>query len=252
MWATLKGTILMATLANNFAPPAVAQEPVEKPGLVNYFLNVDGNIASLSPGLGAAVAYGLNIKEKAEGFNVRRGMVDDRITASANLFELEKLANGLADYAGRYDDVHSGLAAAIKQKEAAVEAKVALTPSAYATEIRSVFLAMPSEDRSAAMAAAFKDGDKEVLAALVNAPAITHGCDREQLAAQYEVYKRDAAYGEYQVLDEHKKAMRYLEASFPGIMKWKADIYKGTKNYAEKRAQQKAIMASYGIELGDD
>lgn len=235
-----------------FAPTAAALPPVEVPAMTNYFLDVDDDIAAASPALKGTKAWGLEVKKNAEGFNIRRGTVNELITAGANLFEVEQLADKLADYAGKYEQHHSSLSAAIKDREAAIEAKVALTPSAHAAEIRGVFLAMSPEDRTAAMATAFKDNDKEVLAALVNAPAITHGCNRDQLAAHYDAYKRDAAFGEYRVLDEHKKALRYLEAARPGIMKWSADIYSGTKVAAEKRATVQAVMKSYGFDFPDE
>ncbi|TCU52746.1 hypothetical protein EDF58_1144 [Novosphingobium sp. PhB57] len=221
--------------------------------MLNYYLDIDSHLAGESPALGATVAFMKGTKEKAEGFNIRRATVNELITSGANLFEIEKLADKLNDEAGRgYENAHKGLTAAITEKEAAVNARVALTPSAYAAEIRNVFRGMSPGDRTAKLAAAFKDGDKEVLAALVNAPVITHGCDSDQLAAHYEAYKRSAAYAEYRVLDEHKKAMRYLEASFPGIMKWKLDNYKGTGGYSKKLTEQTAVMASYGITLDDD
>lgn len=239
----------MATFAQS--PEGLSK--VEVPGYLNYGLDIDDYIAKNNPALAAAKIWMDDTRKLAEGFNVRRATVDEEITAAKNLSDISKAADGLSEkvsagYAKQLADVTAGKA----QAQAAVDAKVALAPSANAAEIRSVFRSMSDEARAAAMAAAFKDGDKEVLAALVSAPALTHGCDRDQLAAHYEAYKRNVAFGEYRVLDEYEKANRYLENCREGLLRWRADIYEGTKEHVAKREQTKALLKSYGFEVDED
>ncbi|GEM_PF-2740649 len=239
----------MATFAQS--PEGLSK--VEVPGLLNYGIDIDDHISTAHPALAGAKTWMADTLKLAEGFNVRRATVDEEITAAKNLSDVAKAADALSEkvstgYSKQIADVAAGKA----QAQAAVDAKVALTPTANAAEIRSVFRSMSAEDRTAAMAAAFKDNDKEVLAALVSAPALTHGCDRDQLAAQYEAYKRNVAFGEYRVLDEYEKAARYLENCRAGLIQWKADIYKGTKEHVAKRAQMEAVMKSYGFSVDED
>jgi len=237
-------------MATQFATSPAALAPVELPGKLNYHHDIN---AALSSGMKAAKDFMSGTLEKAEGFNFRRGMVDDRITHGANEHQIVLLADKLSEAATvGYERVKGELAASTANVEARLEAKVALTPTANAGEIRSVLRTMKPAERSAALAAAFEAGDKEVLAAVVSAPAFIHGCDPAQVAALREAYNRKIAYIEHRELEEHRKATRYLSDCMAPLGDWQARLYRGTKDHAKKYAQQKAIMASYGIEVAED
>lgn len=236
-------------MATTFATSPAALSPVELPGKLNYHHDIN---PELSSGMKAAKDFMSGTLEKAEGFNVRRGMVDDRITHGANEHQIVLLADKLSEAASvGYERVKGELAASTANVEARLEAKVALTPTTNAGEIRSVFRAMKPAERSAALAAAFEAGDKEILAAVVSAPAFIHGCDPAQVAALRESYNRKVAYIEHLELEEHRKATRYLADCLAPLGGWKARLYRGTKDHAKKHAEQKAVLASYGIEMAD-
>lgn len=239
----------MASFA--LAPEPLA--PADVPGMANYGIDIDDHLAASNPALNTAKVFMADLVKSAEGFNVRRATVDEEITATKNLTEIAKAADILSDKVSRdYAKATAEVAAGKAQAEAAVNAKIALTPTGNASEIRLVFRSMSPSERTEAMATAFKNDDKEVLAALVNVPDMLHGCNPEQLGAHYEAYKQNVAFGEYRVLNEYNKAARYLDNCNPGILRWRADIYKGTTVYTAKRAQQEAIMKSYGFSFGSD
>ncbi|MBD8552637.1 hypothetical protein [Sphingomonas sp. CFBP 8764] len=234
----------------NFATSPVALAPIELPGKVNYHMAMN---PELSSGIKAAKDFLSGTLEKANGFNKRRGMVDERITRGMNEHQIVLLADKIGEETTiGYEKAKSALATSTANVEARLELRVALTPTANAAEIRSVMRAMKPAERSAALAAAFEAGDKEILGAVVSSPAFIHGCDPEQVTTLREVYNRKVAYVEHSELDEHRKATRYLEDSFPALGSWKARLYRGTKNHAAKFAENKAIMASYGIDISDD
>ncbi|WP_334183208.1 hypothetical protein [Novosphingobium sp.] len=233
-----------------FAESAEGLPAVDHPYHLNYLIGIDDHIATTNPALAAAKTWGQDMRKVAEGVNVRRATVDEEITAAKNYSDIAKIADAASEKVSlTYTKQVADIAAGKAQAQAAVDAKVALTPSPHAAEIRGVFLSMSPEDRAAAMAAAFKDNDKEVLAALVNAPSLTHGCDRDQLAAHYEAYKRNVAFGEYRVLEEYEKAASILDKCQPDLLRWKSDIYQGTKEHVAKQAQMAAIMKSYGFDV---
>jgi len=234
----------------NFAANPVALAPVELPGKLNYHLDIN---AELSSGMKAAKTFMSTTLEKANGYNIRRGMVDERTTRGMNEHQIVLLADELSEETTiGYERVKGELAASTASVEARLNAKVALTPTVNAGEIRSVFRAMKPAERSAAIAAAFEAGDKEILAAVVSAPAFIHGCDPAQVAALRESYSRKVAYIEHLELEEHRKATRYFSDCLAPLGKWKANLYRGTKNHAAKFAESKAVLASYGIEISED
>nr|WP_314465282.1 hypothetical protein [uncultured Novosphingobium sp.] len=250
MWATLKESFIMAT---KFAESAEALGAINSPYHLNHLIGIDDHIASTHPVLANLKTWGEDTRKLAEGINVRRATANEEVTKAKNLSDVAKVADAACEKVSLgYSKQIADVAAGKSQAEAAVNAKIALTASPHAAEIRSVFLSMSPEDRSAAMATAFKDNDREVLAALVNAPAITHGCDRDQLAAHYEAYKRNVAFAEYRVLDEYNKAASILDKCQPDLLRWKADIYQGTKEHVAKQAQTAAIMKSYGFSVDED
>jgi hypothetical protein len=237
-------------MATNFATSPAALAPIELPGRVNYHMAMN---PELSSGIKSAKEFLSGTLEKANGYNERRGMVDERITRGMNEHQIVSLADKISDETtAGYEKAKRELAASTANVEARLELKVALTPTANAAEIRSVMRAMKPAQRSAALAAAFEAGDKEILGAIVSSPAFIHGCDPEQVATLREAYNRKVAYVEHSELDEHRKATRYLEDSFPALGSWMARLYRGTKNHAAKFAQNKAILSTYGIEISDD
>jgi hypothetical protein len=220
----------------NFASSPVSLGPVDPPGMGNYHHDINPDI---SPGTKSDKQFMENTMLRAGDYNKRRGMIDDRITRGTNEYEITKLADKLCDdFSVGYERTKATLATYTAEAEAKVNAKTALSPTANASEIRSVLRAMPAAERSSAAVAAFKAGDKETIAAIVSAPAIIHGLDQQQVDALHEAFKRTEADAEYRVLDEHRKATKHLENFFPGLDKWQARAYHGTKDHAKNYAEK--------------
>lgn len=230
----------------NYAPSPVALSPVGMPTLLNYHHDINPD---LSAGMRAAKSMMAAALGEATAFNTRRGMVDETMTEAANLAAVGKLADKIAEKVlVAYDKASNELANSTAQAETALASAVDIRPAPNAGEIRSVLRSMTVPKRQQTIISSFKARDRELIGAVVGQNALLHGVDTKLIAVMVENYKQDVAPHEFASLAEHRKAQRHLERARSSLLGWMADMHKGTRNFAQRKASYDALISSFGYE----
>ncbi len=239
----------MPTITPIHAAEAAPLGAVELPGAMNYHLDVDGNLSSGASAAGTALAA---ILKAAEGVNVARKSADPTVTRAAYLANVEKYVEGFSkDATAQLDHARKALAGSLKEAETKLTHTVGIAPTANAAEIRSIMRAMPAEQRQAELARAFKDGNREIIGAVVAFDPLMHGCNPETVTALVDEYQRTVAPAEYASVEAHKKYGRYLENAGPSLMAFATRALAGTGGYEQARKTTAAVLKSYGIGFED-
>lgn len=110
---------------------------------------------------------------------------------------------------------------------------------------------MSADQRQSALAEAFRDGNKEIIGAIVGFDKIMHGCNPDYVAASFDDYQRKVAPNEYATVESHKRYVGYLDRAGPNLMAFTTRALKGTGGYVKKAEVTKAVLASFGLAFED-
>lgn len=232
-------------MSTHFAASPTALAPVDLPGALNYHHDID---PAKSTGLKAAKAMMESALADAVAFNERRAMVDETITAAANLAVVGALADKLADKTLKaFGKADADLSEATAVAEQNLALATGLKAPDNAGELRSVLRSMSSADRQRAVIQAFKAHDRDVIGAVVGQNALLHGIDTSLVGELFEIFQREAAPAEFANVAEHRKAQDYLTRARPSLLGWMRRMHQGTGSHATRKAAFDAIMVSYGF-----
>lgn len=105
---------------------------------------------------------------------------DPKQTDAAHTYRIAEASRKLSSSREKYiERAWSLTQESARATELALHERANLTPTAYAPEIRAAFLKMTHKKRAETLEKAIKDGDSEVLAAVINAPELVTGLDKE-------------------------------------------------------------------------
>ena len=239
----------MPTITQTHVVEAAPLGNVELPDAMNFYLDIEGNLSSGASSAGTALEA---ILKMAEGVNVARNAADPTITRAAYLAKIEKAVDGFnRDATAKLDNARKAVAASLKEAETKLAHTVGITASANAAEIRSILRSMPADQRQAELARAFKDGNREIIGAVVGVDQLMHGCNPVSVAALVDEFERTIAPAEYSAVEVHKKYAGYVDNAGRSLMAFTTRALRGTGGYESKRKATVAVLESYGIEFQD-
>lgn len=106
---------------------------------------------------------------------------DPRLTEAAHTTRMAEASRKLGHTRDKYKERISALTQeGLTVIERDLKARANLTPTAYAQEIRSAFLSMTHKKRGEVLDKAITEGNSEILAAVLDAPELVTGLDRER------------------------------------------------------------------------
>ena len=237
----------MPAFTQTHVPEAVPLGNVELPGALNYHHDIDGNLSSGASSAGTALE---SILKMAEGVNIARNAADPTVTRAAYRAKIEKAVDGFnRDATAKLDNARKAVAASLKEAEIKLAHTVGITASDNAAEIRTVLRSLPADQRHAEIAKAFKNGNREIIGAVVGFDQLMHGCNPEAVTAMVDEYQRAVAPAEYSAVAAHKKYAGYVDNAGRSLMAFTTRALKGTGGYESKREATVAVLKSYGIDF---
>ena len=239
----------MPTITQTHVVEAAPLGTVELPDAMNFYLDIESTLSSGASSAGTALEA---ILKMAEGVNVARNAADPTVTRAAYLAKIEKAVDGFhRDATAKLDNARKAVAASLKEAETKLAHTVGITASANAAEIRSVLRSLSADQRQAELARAFKNGNREIIGAVVGFDRLMHGCNSDSVAALVDEYERDVAPSEYHAVQAHKKYAGYVDNAGRSLMAFTTRALKGTGGYESNRKATFAVLKSYGIEFDD-